>query len=80
MLCTCFFYHLYQTCRAGDTWSYFWSLSPFSENCPWANPEGGGGVGGGGGGGGGGGLGGSDPPGKSQVAIGFPKNSGTDPP
>ena len=30
------------------------------------------------GGGGGGEAGGLDPPGKSQVAIGFPKNSGTD--
>ena len=35
---------------------------------PWADPEGGGGTGG------------PDPPGKSQVAIGFLRNTSMDPP
>ena len=42
----------------------------------WVDPEGGGGSGGGGGGGGR--TRGPDPPGKSQVAMGFLRKSGTD--
>ena len=59
---------MYAYLKTGSCW-YLWTCSKQYKKCPWANPEGeGGGAGGQ-----------TPPPGKSQVAICFLRNTGTDP-
>ena len=74
MLCTCFFITFIKHAELEIHGHIFPAEDCFLQHCPWANPK----WGAGGGGGGTGGLDplgrGLDPPGKSQVAIGFPKN------